>query len=103
MLDALRHIEANAARELDLAELAEAARMSKHHFLRTFRRVAGVTPHQYLLGVRLKRAALRLRQTTEPVTAIAFEAGFGDLSTFNHRFRRIYGCTPTAYRRRGRE
>lgn len=99
ILDALRHIEANAGRELDLAELAGVAGMSKHHFLRTFRRVAGLTPYRHLLGVRLKRAAARLRSTAEPVAAIAFDAGFGDLSTFNHRFRAVFGRTPTAFRR----
>jgi len=39
-----------------------------------------------------------LRRTRDPVAAIAFDAGFNDLSTFNHRFRRLFGAAPTAYR-----
>jgi AraC family transcriptional regulator len=74
--------------------------MSPYHFLRTFRHVAGMAPHQYVLRTRLHRAAVRLRTSSDPVSAIAFEAGFGDLSTFNRRFRRIMGCSPGAYRTR---
>jgi AraC-like DNA-binding protein len=95
---AVRRIEAAADKRLGLAELARDAGVSPYHFLRTFRAVVGMTPHQYVLHVRLHRAATRLRHTRDPVSAIAFEAGFEDLSTFNRRFRRITGTTPAAYR-----
>lgn len=74
--------------------------MSKYHFLRTFRRVVGVTPYKFLLGIRLRRAAIRLRTTPAPVSTVAFEVGFGDLSTFNARFRDVFGASPRAYRTR---
>jgi AraC-like DNA-binding protein len=99
--DALRHIEINAAEALDLDTLAGVAIMSRYHFLRTFRYVVGMTPYQFLLGVRMRRAAVRLAASSTPVSAIAFEAGFGDLSTFNARFRATFGMTPTAFRSRG--
>jgi AraC-like DNA-binding protein len=98
---ALRRIEAHAEEPLALAGLAREAGMSPYHFLRTFRQVAGMTPHQYVLRTRLARAAVRLRTSGEPVSAIAFDAGFGDLSTFNRRFRRLMGCSPSAYRTGG--
>jgi AraC family transcriptional regulator len=99
--DALRRIETSSHETFSLAELARSAGMSPYHFLRTFRAVAGVTPHQFLLMRRLACAADRLRRTDLPVAAIAFDAGFGDLSTFNRRFRRVMGVTPRAYRRAG--
>jgi AraC-like DNA-binding protein len=74
--------------------------MSPYHFLRTFRVVVGVTPHQFILHTRLRRAAVRLRRTTDGISAIAFAAGFNDLSTFNRRFLRIMGLSPSAYRER---
>ena len=95
---ALRRIEAAADAALPLAALAREAGMSPYHFLRLFRELVGMTPHQYVLRTRLNRAALRLRRTDEPVAAIAYEAGFNDLSTFNRRFRRVMGASPSAYR-----
>ncbi len=97
--EALLRIEADADRAISIDELASATATSPFHFLRSFRAVAGMTPYQYLLRTRLQRAALRLRASDEAVSAIAFDAGFGDLSTFNRRFRRIMGATPSAYRR----
>jgi len=95
---ALRLIEAQADEPLPLADLAGTAAMSRYHFLRTFRAVVGMTPHQYILHTRLHRAAVRLRSTTEEISTIAFAAGFNDLSTFNRRFARILGRSPSAYR-----
>jgi AraC-like DNA-binding protein len=100
--DAVRHVEVNAADALDLDTLARVAIMSRYHFLRTFRHVVGMTPYQFLLGVRMRRAAVRLATSSAPVSAIAFDAGFGDLSTFNARFRAAFGMTPTAFRSRER-
>jgi AraC-like DNA-binding protein len=98
--EVVRHIEARAEAPLDLDALAGVAAMSKYHFLRIFRRVAGVTPYEFLLGVRMRRAAFALATTPTPVTTIALDAGFGDLSTFHGRFRAVFGTTPAAYRRR---
>jgi AraC-like DNA-binding protein len=97
---AVRHIEANADGPLDLDAIARAAATSKYHFLRVFRGAVGATPYQWLLGLRLRRAALQLATTALPVSTIAFASGFGDLSTFNQKFRRAYAATPSGYRRR---
>jgi AraC family transcriptional regulator len=95
---ALRRIEAEADAHLGLNALARVAAMSPYHFLRTFRQVTGMTPHQYILHTRLLRVARRLRASADPVSAIAFEAGFNDLATFNRRFRRLIGVTPSVFR-----
>jgi AraC family transcriptional regulator len=92
--EAIRLIEAEAERPISLAELADSTATSPYHFLRSFRAAAGMTPYQFLLRTRLHRAAVRLRTTDEPVSAIAYEAGFNDLSTFNRRFRRVMGRRP---------
>lgn len=99
---ALRRIECEAHAPIALVDLAREAAMSPYHFLRTFREVAGMTPHQFVLHTRLHRAAVLLRRSEEPISAIAFDAGFGDLSTFNRRFRRVMRSSPGVYRARGR-
>jgi AraC-like DNA-binding protein len=103
VIEALRQIEQTAhdleATGLSLSELSRAATMTPFQFLRTFRRLAGMTPHQYVLRVRLHRAAVRLRGSAAAISRIAYESGFNDLSSFNHRFRRLMGMTPGAYRK----
>lgn len=96
---AVRALERDPA-DTSLAALARAAAMSPYHFLRTFRAVVGMAPHQYLLRLRLQRAARRLRAESTAVADIAYDCGFADLSTFNRRFRRVTGLTPTQFRSR---
>jgi AraC-like DNA-binding protein len=96
--EALRRIEAQCDQPLSLQQLATEVAMSPYHFLRTFRAVAGMAPHQFLLHTRLQRAAMRLRCSGDAIATVALEAGFSDLSTFNRRFRRLLGVSPGAYR-----
>jgi AraC family transcriptional regulator len=95
----LRRIEAAASSHLTLSDLATDVTLSPYHFLRTFRAVVGMTPHQFVLRKRLQDAAVLLRRSDRPVLDIALDAGFGDLSSFNRRFRAVMGMTPSAYRR----
>jgi AraC-like DNA-binding protein len=97
-VEALRHMDAHAAEPLSLATLAERARLTRFHFLRSFRAAIGTTPHQSLVAARLRRAAKLLLETRLPVTDVAFEAGFGDLSNFIRTFRRATGRSPRAFR-----
>jgi AraC-like DNA-binding protein len=98
--EALRQIEAASDDAVSLAELAASAAMSRYHFLRVFRDLVGLTPYQFVLRARLHRAAVQLRQSREAISTIAFDCGFGDLATFNRRFRRIVGTSPGLYRAR---
>ena len=82
-----------------LSDMAEAAKLSRYHFVRVFRAVIGDSPHQYLIGVRLRAAANRLLDTCEPITTIAFDVGFNDISHFNATFRRTFGAAPGAWRK----
>jgi AraC family transcriptional regulator len=95
----VRRIERDPDDELSLGRLAESARLSPYHFLRTFERITGVTPHQFVLRARLRRAATRLATSPEKILDLALESGFGDLSNFNRAFRAEFGVSPRAYRR----
>ena len=97
----VRAIEFNPDAPYDLSRLAREARLSPYHFLRTFQSVTGVTPHQYLLRLRLQRAAITLRTEPTKVVDIALESGFGDVSNFNRNFRAEFGVSPRAWRRIG--
>jgi AraC-like DNA-binding protein len=95
----VRMMEEMPAARHSLARLAEEARLSPYHFLRTFQSVVGLTPHQYVLRMRLRRAAARLVQEKTGVLEIALDCGFGDISNFNRSFRAEFGRSPRAFRR----
>jgi len=98
VINALDLIEARYSEPLSVGTIAGAVCMSPYHFLRVFRAVAGVTPHQYLVRTRLRRAAVALAASGEPIAGIALAHGFGDLSTFVTTFGRVFGRSPRAYR-----
>jgi AraC family transcriptional regulator len=94
----LRYLESRIVEPHNLADLARIAGLSRYHFLRTFRCVTGVTPHQWLLRARLREAAQRLVASRDPVTDIALRVGFEDLSNFIRSFRAEFGMSPSRYR-----
>jgi AraC-like DNA-binding protein len=81
-----------------LSRLARDAGLTPYHFLRTFRGVTGVTPHQFILRTRLREAAACMVEGDVNILEIALECGFGDVSNFNRAFRAEFGVTPSAYR-----
>jgi len=97
-VEAALWMEERSREPLVLDDFAQGAGLRPYHFLRVFRGVLGVTPHQYLIQTRLRHAA-RLLAGGAPITQIAYEAGFGDLSNFVRTFRRAAGVSPRAYRK----
>jgi AraC-like DNA-binding protein len=96
---AVREIDSAPAATLTLEDLAQEANLSIYHFLRTFQRLTGVTPHQYVRRARLRNAATLLAAGKSRVLDIALDCGFGDLANFNHAFRVEFGMAPLAYRK----
>jgi AraC-like DNA-binding protein len=96
--EVLRHLESSAVQSLRLEDLARMAGLSRYHFLRAFKSVTGVTPHQWVLRARLRDAAHRLATSRSRVTEIALDAGFTDLSNFIRGFVAEYGVSPRKYR-----
>lgn len=94
----VRTIARDPAARLTLGELARDAGQSPFHYLRTFERLTGVTPHQFILRARLRHAAARLATENAKVIDVAFDCGFNDVSTFNRTFRAEFGVSPRGYR-----
>jgi AraC-like DNA-binding protein len=95
-------LDEHAAEAVDLATAAGAVGLSPFHFLRVFSNVLGVTPHQYLVRARLRRAASLLADDSRSITDVAFDVGFGDLSNFVRTFHRAAGVSPGSFRRAAR-
>jgi AraC-like DNA-binding protein len=98
MTEVLRYMAAHAAAPHKIAGLARMAHLSPYHFLRSFKAATGVTPHQWLLRARLREAAEKLAGTSLPVTDIALDVGFEDLSNFTRSFRAEFGASPREFR-----
>jgi AraC family transcriptional regulator len=98
-VDAALWIDERAHEAIDLESAAAEAGLSPFHFLRLFTRVLGVTPHQYLVRARLRRAARLLAEDERPITDVAYDVGFGDLSNFVRTFHRAARVSPRDFRR----
>jgi len=101
-VEAALWIDAHSHKALDLEAAASEAGLSPFHFLRVFANVLGVTPHQYLVRCRLRRAAGLLAGDERSITDVALDVGFGDLSNFVRTFRRAAGVSPGRFRRAAR-
>lgn len=95
-------IDAHSHQQIGLEDTAHQAGISPFHFLRLFSEVVGVTPHQYLVRSRLRHAARRLAEDDSPITDIAYDVGFGDLSNFVRTFHRAAGASPLKFRQASR-
>lgn len=85
---------------LDLGELARAEGVASFHFHRLFRGMVGETALALARRLRLERAAWRLAHTDQPVTTIAFEAGYEAHEAFTRAFRAHYDAAPMQFRER---
>ena len=101
-VEAALWLDAHSHEQVDLDGAARQAGLSPFHFLRLFAKVVGVTPHQYLLRSRLRRAARLLADNNRPITDIAFDVGFADLSNFVRTFHRAAGVSPRNFRKAAR-
>jgi AraC family transcriptional regulator len=97
-VDAALWLDDHVGDAVDLEAAAAQAGVSAFHFLRLFSAVVGVTPHQYLVRARLRRAARLLAEGDRQITDIAYDVGFGDLSNFVRTFRRAAGVSPRRFR-----
>ena len=87
--------------DVSLAALADQAGCSTFHLHRLFAASTGETPKQLTLRLRIERAAVLLLVTEDSVLDIALSCGFQSHEVFSRAFTRLFGATPTKYRKRG--
>jgi AraC family transcriptional regulator len=85
--------------DLDLQTLAAESGYSRSHFLRMFEAATGLTPHRYLLQLRLERAQELIRKGSTSLIDIAALCGFSSHAHMSRVFRQLLGVTPSQYRR----
>jgi AraC family transcriptional regulator len=95
----LEYIDANVGRNIALSELAGVVDMSLYYFAVLFRQSTGLSPHQYVLKQRVKRAKELLRNPKLSVLDVSISVGFEQQNNFARAFRRVIGISPTQFRR----
>ncbi|MGH8806542.1 MAG: GlxA family transcriptional regulator [Noviherbaspirillum sp.] len=97
---AMQWLQTHLEQPYRLAAVADAAATSERTLLRHFRQVVGMTPLDYLHGLRIERAKMLLEATLHDTHAIAAACGYADAASFRRLFRRAAGMSPTQYRER---
>ncbi len=92
------YIENNLLSPLNLDKISGEACMSKFHFCRIFKKYVGITPMQFAINMRLKKAMTLMPRKDLSILTVALKAGFRDLSEFNKQFKKLYGSSPSAFR-----
>lgn len=93
------YIHDNMVSDIDLADLAAVAGLTRYHLIRAFKAHVGLTPHAYLLDIRVRAARRRLCEGGDPAD-VAGLSGFYDQSHLNRAFKARVGVTPGRYRTR---
>lgn len=97
---AFDYIESNIDKQFTLEEIASIANFSKFHFHRIFQAIIGETPFQFILRLRLEKAAsLIVSNPKETITEIAIKCGFTDTSVFSRNFKSYFNKSASQYRK----
>jgi AraC-like DNA-binding protein len=96
LVQAKLFIDAHYAEPIDLNAIADEAYFSKFHFIKQFKSIYRLTPHQYLISRRIGKAQ-ELLKAGSMVSDVCYRVGFESLPSFSGLFKRVTGVTPSAY------
>ena len=95
----MAHIEIRYRDNITLEELASIANMSINHFMRSFKKLFMLSPIEYVIHLRLRKACELMQETDLAINRIAMQVGFSDGNYFARQFRKVMGRTPREFRR----
>lgn len=93
-------LDAEYFKDLSMEKLSTGFGYTKDHLIRIFKRHFDITPHQYLIRVRMDHARWLLENTSLTLEEVAANVGYGDFSAFYRAFRGVYGISPGAVLRK---
>lgn len=97
LLAVVKYVEEHLEESIRLADLAAVVHVSVFHFARLYKGSTGLPPHQYVIGRRVERAKLLLRESEQTLAQIAAGVGFADQAHLARHFKRLVGVTPGQY------
>lgn len=96
----LKFMSAHSHEKITLEQMAQLVHLHPNYLCKVFKDYTGKTIFDHLTKQRLRRASKKLRTTRLPVQQIAESCGFPSISFFTRKFRAVYGCTPTQFRKK---
>lgn len=97
MLEAKNYIDTNYIAQITVEQIADQLNINRCYFSTAFKKHIGKSPQQYLMNVRLEKAAELMAEHGYTVSAAALSVGYADIFNFSKMFKRKYGMSPTAY------
>lgn len=98
LVPVLGYIETHYREQIDILALASFARVSPRQLRGLFHKYLGLSPHQFVMRMRMQAAAGLLRGGNMPIAQIAQDCGFYDQNQFTRLFSSYYGTTPRRFR-----
>ncbi len=92
-------IEDHLADEMDVSQIAENVHLNQDYLTRIFRRETGFSVKGYVVNRRMEKARELLETSRLPITDVAFQVGYGNYTSFNRSFRKVFGVSPQSLRR----
>lgn len=98
-LKVLNYIYNNYSSQIKVETIASLMGLSEGEASRTFKKLTGQSPMDYVIHYRIKIATILLKSTSKSITDIALEVGFSSSNYFTIAFKKITGLTPTEYKK----
>lgn len=96
---ALSYAKEHYNEEIKIQDLAEVCGISETHFRRIFQECMNMAPNEYINVIRIQRASRLLLKSFATMEEVAYQVGYGDVSTFTRNFKKMFGMTPYQWKR----
>ena len=100
--EAVNYMELNYQRELTVEEIAHACQLNRSYFSKLFKEKKGCPPQEFLIRLRLAKAADLMKNTTVPIGDISASCGYANQLHFSRAFKQRYGVSPREWRAQNR-
>ncbi|QJD85475.1 AraC family transcriptional regulator [Cohnella herbarum] len=91
-------MERHPERQTSYEQWCEKCNLEKSHFYKLFKKETGMTPKEYLLKMKMKKAIVLLQESRQSITSIADQLGYDSIHYFSKQFSAFYGISPSRFR-----